>query len=57
MIVTSQRRQKNIPFNANEIDKTHGTGKPFVDKERKKKVRAIIVKFKSWKERADQKIM
>ena len=30
----------------------HGIGKPFLDKERKKKVRSIIVKFKSWKARA-----
>ena len=41
-----------IPFNENEIDRAHGIGKPFLDKERKKKVRSIIVKFKSWKARA-----
>ena len=39
-----------IPFN--EIDRAHGIGKPFLDKERKKKVRSVIVKFKSWKARA-----
>ena len=38
-----------IPFNGNAIDRAHGIGKPFLDKERKKKVRSIIVKFKSWK--------
>ena len=38
-----------IPFNENEIDRAHGIGKPFLDKERKKKVWSIIVKFKSWK--------
>ena len=27
-----------IPFNENEIDRAHGIGKPFFDKERKKKV-------------------
>ena len=27
-----------IPFNENEIDRAHGIGKPFLDKERKKKV-------------------
>ena len=27
-----------IPFNENEIDRVHGTGKPFLDKERKKKL-------------------
>ena len=36
-----------IPFNENEIDRAHGIGKPFLDNERKKKVRSIIVKFKS----------
>ena len=38
-----------IPFNENEIDRAHGIGKPFLDKERKKKVRSVIVRFKSWK--------
>ena len=41
-----------ISFNENEIDRAHGIGKPFLDKERKKKVRSIITKFKSWKVRA-----
>ena len=36
-----------IPFNENDIDRAHGIGKPFLDNERKKKVRSIIVKFKS----------
>ena len=38
-----------IQFNENEIDRTHGIGNTFLDKERKKKVRSIMVKFKSWK--------
>ena len=42
-----------IPFNENEIDRTYSIGKPFLDKERKKKVWSIIVKFKSWKARAE----
>ena len=41
-----------IPFNENEIDRAHAIGKPFLDNERKKKVRSIIVKFKSQKARA-----
>ena len=41
-----------IPFNKNEIDRPHGIGKPFLDKEKKMKVRSIVVKFKSWKARA-----
>ena len=36
-----------IPFNQNETDRAHGIGKLFLDKERKKKIRSIIVKFKS----------
>ena len=38
-----------IPFNQNEINRVHSAGKPFLDKERKRKVRSIIVKFMSWK--------
>ena len=41
-----------IPFDENEIDRAHGIRKPFLDKERNKKVRSIIVKLKSWKARA-----
>ena len=40
-----------ISINENEIDRTHGIGKPFLDKKRKKKVRSMIVKLKSWKAR------
>ena len=36
-----------IPFNENEIDRAQGIGKLFLDKERKTKLRSIIVKFKS----------
>ena len=42
----------DIPFNENEINRPHGIGKPFLNKEQKKKVRSIIFKFKSWKARA-----
>ena len=58
MVVTSRRRSKKccnviiIPFNENGIDKAHGIGKPFLDKERNRKVRSIIVKVKSSKARA-----
>ena len=41
-----------IPFNENETGRAHAIGKPFLDKEWKKKVRSIIVKFKFWKARA-----
>ena len=36
-----------IPFTANEIDRAHDIRKSFLDKELKKKVRSMIVKFKS----------
>ena len=36
-----------VTFNENEIDKVHGIKKSFLDKEQKKKVKSIIVKFKS----------
>ena len=39
----------DIPFNRNETDRVHGIGKPFLDKEQKKKVKSKLVKFKSWK--------
>ena len=57
IVVTSWRNYNcynvmGISFNENQIDRAHGIGKPFLDKERKKKVRSIIVKFKSWKARA-----
>ena len=41
-----------IAFNENQIDRAHGIEKPFLDKERNKKVGSVIVKFKSWKARA-----
>ena len=41
-----------ILFNEKEIDRAHDIGNALLDKERKKKVRSIIVKFKSWKARA-----
>ena len=41
-----------IAFDENEIDRAHGIGRTFLDEERKKKVRSIIVKFKPWKVRA-----
>ena len=31
-----------IPLNENEIGRAHGIGKPFLDKEREKKVRSIV---------------
>ena len=41
-----------ILFNENEIDRGHDIGKPFLEKEPKKKVRSTIVTFKPWKARA-----
>ena len=35
------------PFNETVIDRAHGIGKPVLDRERKKKVRFIMIKFKT----------
>ena len=40
-----------IRFNQNEIDRVHYIGKPYIDKTKNKKVRSLIIKFKSWKSR------
>ena len=40
-----------IEFNQNEIDQVHYIGKPYMDKTKNKKVRSLIIKFKSWKSR------
>ena len=38
-----------IEFNQNEIDRVHYIGKTYMDKTKNKKVRSLIIKFKSWK--------
>ena len=40
-----------IPFNEANIDRAHRIGKEYSDKTTGKKVKSIIVKFKSWKSR------
>ena len=40
-----------IEFNQNEIDCVHYIGKPYMDKTKNKKVRSLVIKFKSWKSR------
>ena len=40
-----------IGFNQNDIDRVHYIGKPYMDKTKNKKVRSLIIKFKSWKSR------
>ena len=54
IVLTSWRSYNvmGIPFNEIEIDRAHGIKKPVLDKERKKKLRSIIVKFKTWIARA-----
>ena len=39
----------NLQFDANEIDRAHRIGLPYTDKNSSKKVKSIIVKFRSWK--------
>ena len=41
-----------ILFNENKINRAHCIGKPFLDKEPKKKIRSIINRFTTWKVRA-----
>ena len=40
-----------VEFNQNEIDRVHYIGKPYMDKAKNKKVRSLIIKFKSSKSR------
>ena len=39
----------NLQFDANNIDRAHRIGLPYTDKNSGKKVKSIIVKFRSWK--------
>ena len=41
----------NFPFLDGNADLVHGIGKTYTDKNTGKKVRPVIVKFKSWKSR------
>ena len=41
----------NLQFDANDIDHAHRIGLPYTDKNSGKKVKSIIVKFRSWKAR------
>ena len=52
----------NLQFDANDIDSAHRIGLPYTDKNSGKKVKSIIVKFRSWKAhqrliKVDQDIM
>ena len=40
-------KDMDVEFNENEIDRAHYIGKPYVDKVKNKKVRSLIIKFKS----------
>ena len=39
----------NLQFDANDIDRAHHIGLPYTDKNSGKKVKSIIVRFRSWK--------
>ena len=41
----------NLQSDANDIDRAHRIGLPYTDKNSGKKVKSIIVKFRSWKSR------
>ena len=45
-------KDADVEFNENEIDRAHYIGKPYVDKVKNKKVRSLIIKFKSWRSRS-----
>ena len=45
-------KDMDVEFNENEIDRAHYIGKPYVDKVKNKKVRSLIIKFKSWRSRS-----
>ena len=44
-------KDMDVEFNENEIDRAHYIGKSYVDKMKNKKVRSLIIKFKSWRSR------
>ena len=39
----------NLQFDANDIDQAHRIGLPYIDNNSGKKVKSILVKFRSWK--------
>ena len=39
----------NLQFDVNDIDHAHRIGLPYTDKNLGKKLKSIIVKFRSWK--------
>ena len=41
----------NIPFDPNDIDRAHRIRLSYTDYFRKKKLKSIIIKFRSWKAR------
>ena len=41
----------NLQFHANDTDRAHRIGLPYTNKKSGKKVKSIIVKFRSWKAR------
>ena len=44
-------KEINLPFVSDEIDRVHRIGKSMIEKGSGKKVRQMIVKFKSWNSR------
>ena len=45
-------KDMDVEFNENEINRAHYISKPYVDKVKNKKVRSLIIKFKSWRSRS-----
>ena len=43
-----QRHGYGVELDQNELDRAHFIGESFIDKKKKKKVRSIVIKFRSW---------
>ena len=52
-VVKSCHEKINVPFDQDNIDRVHRTGKSYTDGNTRKKIQSIIVKFKSRKSRKE----
>ena len=52
-VVKSCHEKISVPFDQDNIDRVHQTGRKYANENTGKKVQSIIVKFKSWKSRKE----
>ena len=52
-VVKSCHEKKSVPFDQDNIDRVHQTGRKYTNENTGEKVQSIIVKFKSWKSRKE----